>query len=217
MEQILKSIYRTWENRIQGIRNNNDIEWFQRIFNITQNTFYTQYNKKEQCLIAYKAQNYKELTENYERLNYLQNQNFESNMTKQLALKEQTQKLDFIRKRASNVIKAEIKLKTVYNEFCQKADETFDRLQNIFINLPEQQQNQDQQIGLTPRRIRRFQLFTADESHVGDQCSICMEDVEVGRRMRRLNCDGQHYFCKQCIEGWFAEHNTCPLCRHVFV
>ena len=138
MEQILKSIYRTWENRIQGIINNNDIEWFQRIFNITQNTFYTQYNKKEQCLIAYKAQNYKELTENYERLNYLQNQNFESNTTKQLALKEQTQKLDFIRKRASNVIKAEIKLKTVYNEFCQKADETFDRLQNIFINLPEQ-------------------------------------------------------------------------------
>ena len=73
-----------------------------------------------------------------------------------------------------------------------------------------------QEKGLTPRRIRRFQVFTADETHVGDQCSICMEEIDVGRRMRRLTCDGQHYFCQHCIEGWFADHNSCPLCRHKF-
>ena len=77
-------------------------------------------------------------------------------------------------------------------------------------------QQPDQQRGLTARRIRRFQLFTADETHVGDQCSICIEDVKVGRRMRRLSCDGRHAFCQDCIEGWFREHNTCPLCRHAF-
>ena len=70
--------------------------------------------------------------------------------------------------------------------------------------------------GLSPARIQMFQLFTANETHVNDQCSICLEDVNVGRRMRRLTCDGQHYFCQECIEGWFAEHNTCPLCRHKF-
>ena len=82
--------------------------------------------------------------------------------------------------------------------------------------LSEQQQNEHQQNGLNSRKIRSFKLFTADESHVGDQCSICMEEVDVGKRMRRLTCDCQHYFCQQCIEGWFAEHNTCPLCRQRF-
>ena len=113
-------------------------------------------------------------------------------------------------------MQAQLKLSAVKNKFRQKVSETVNRLQNIFMNLQEQQQNEDQQKGLPPRRIGSFKLFTADESHVGDQCSICMEDIDVGRRMRRLTCDGQHYFCKECIEGWFAEHNTCPLCRHKF-
>ena len=70
--------------------------------------------------------------------------------------------------------------------------------------------------GLTRQRIQQFEQFTADESHVDDQCVICMGDIEAGRNMMRLNCDGQHTFCQVCIEGWFADHNTCPLCRHKF-
>ena len=216
MEQTLEELYLAWENRIQGIRNNNDVARFLRIFNATHNLFETEFNKKKQSLTAYKAQNYKELTENYELLNNLQNQYFESSVTKQLAVEQQKNKLKFIRIKASYIIKVEIKLKTIYNSFSQMADETFDRLQNVFVNLPEQQQNEVQQNGLTPRKVRSFKLFTAGETHVGDQCSICMEEIDVGRRMRRLTCDGQHCFCQQCIEGWFSEHNTCPLCRHKF-
>ena len=70
--------------------------------------------------------------------------------------------------------------------------------------------------GLAPARIQRFPLFTSDETHVGDQCSICMGDIDVGRKMMRLTCDGQHSFCQECIEGWFSDHNTCPLCRYKF-
>ena len=70
--------------------------------------------------------------------------------------------------------------------------------------------------GLSPERVQQFSRFAADESHVGDQCVICMRDIEVGRNMMRLDCDGQHTFCQICIEGWFAEHNTCPICRHTF-
>ena len=55
--------------------------------------------------------------------------------------------------------------------------------------------------GLSPERIQIFAHFTADESHVGDQCSICMEDFEIGRNMMRLDCDGKHAFCQVCIEG----------------
>ena len=70
--------------------------------------------------------------------------------------------------------------------------------------------------GLTTQRIQQFKLFTADESFVGDKCVICMEGVEIGRNMMRLDCDGKHAFCQVCIEGWFADHNTCPICRHDF-
>ena len=70
--------------------------------------------------------------------------------------------------------------------------------------------------GLSPERIKQFDYFKADESLVDEQCSICMEDFEVGRNMMRLDCDGRHMFCQVCIEGWFADHKTCPICRHLF-
>ena len=173
-------------------------------------------NKKKQCLTAFRAQNEKDVIENTERLKNLRSQYFESNSTKKMAIEQQTQKLRYTLVIASDILRAEIKLSTIYDKFCQKVNETVDRLQNIIMNLLEQIQYEDQQNGLTPRSIRRFKVFAADESHVGDQCSICMEETDAGRRMRRLTCDGQHYFCQQCIEGWFAEHNTCPLCRHKF-
>ena len=70
--------------------------------------------------------------------------------------------------------------------------------------------------GLTDARIKKFHQFTADETSISDQCTICMEDVEVGRKMVRLGCKGQHTFCQDCIEGWFANSKTCPICRHKF-
>ena len=76
--------------------------------------------------------------------------------------------------------------------------------------------NVDQQQGLTAERIQQFKHFESDESLVDDQCSICMEDIEVGRKMMRLDCEGQHEFCQNCIKRWFADHNICPNCRHIF-
>ena len=73
-----------------------------------------------------------------------------------------------------------------------------------------------EQQGLTPQKIQQFEQFTADESFVGDQCVICMGEIEIGRNMMRLDCDGQHTFCQVCIERWFDEHKTCPTCRHEF-
>ena len=70
--------------------------------------------------------------------------------------------------------------------------------------------------GLTPERIQKFRKFEADELMVGDQCSICLNEFEVGREMMQLDCDGQHNFCQQCVESWFADHNTCPVCREKF-
>ena len=69
-------------------------------------------------------------------------------------------------------------------------------------------------LGLTPARIQQFHQFEADESLAGDLCSICQDDIEVGRRMIRLDC--HHVFCQDCVKGWLADHHTCPNCRHVF-
>ena len=70
--------------------------------------------------------------------------------------------------------------------------------------------------GLSSERIQQFNQFEADESHVGDQCQVCLEEVEVGRLMKQLDCGGRHSFCSVCIDQWFANHKTCPTCRHVF-
>ena len=72
----------------------------------------------------------------------------------------------------------------------------------------------DQQQGLTAERIQQFYYFEADESLVGQQCTVCTEDIEVGRKIMRLDC--KHVFCQVCIEEWLADHNTCPNCRHIF-
>ena len=71
--------------------------------------------------------------------------------------------------------------------------------------------------GLSPERIQKFLQFEADECHVGDQCQVCLDEVEVGRLMKQLDCGGRHSFCSVCIDQWFANHKTCPICRHVFV
>ena len=70
--------------------------------------------------------------------------------------------------------------------------------------------------GLTPERIENFEHFDADESMVGERCIICMDDLEVGTKMVRLDCHVDHYLCQKCANSWFKDHKTCPTCRRVF-
>ena len=88
----------------------------------------------------------------------------------------------------------------------------------------EMQQRQQQQfqrlqqpvIGLTPARIGGFEHFNANEAMVGEQCNVCLEDLEAGTQMVRLDCHISHYFCRNCIYVWFENNNKCPLCNRVF-
>ena len=70
--------------------------------------------------------------------------------------------------------------------------------------------------GLTPERIEQFEHFAADESLVGEQCIVCLKDLEIGTQMVRLDCHVSHYLCKTCTDEWFKDHKTCPTCNHVF-
>ena len=84
------------------------------------------------------------------------------------------------------------------------------QLHQAFMN-----RNEDRR-GLTQFRIREFEHFKADESMVGEECDICMDELEVGTEMIRLDCHIDHYLCEVCAYSWFRHHSTCPKCRHEF-
>lgn len=54
-----------------------------------------------------------------------------------------------------------------------------------------------------------------DKSMMGDdgkaECSICMDNVELGTDVAVLPCT--HWFHFDCIKSWLVEHDTCPHCR----
>ena len=109
------------------------------------------------------------------------------------------------------IVKQEIKLLTEeLDQFQVQLNEKYQHFVYIVNSIVNEHK------GLTPEKIQQFEQFTADESFVGDQCVICMEEIEIGRNMMRLDCDGQHAFCQVCIERWFENHKTCPTCRHEF-
>ena len=129
-------------------------------------------------------------------------------------LKENVTWLNTFQKILSN--NKEIKIKF------QKENKEYQRVE---MYLQEQHQILQQQMivakqklhrGLSSSRIQQFHKFPAGDSLVGSQCGVCLDDIELGRRMMRLDCNGQHAFCQGCVEGWFADHNTCPNCRHLF-
>jgi E3 ubiquitin-protein ligase RNF115/126 len=62
-------------------------------------------------------------------------------------------------------------------------------------------------IAALPRR-----KVTADLMADGKvECSICMEDLEIGAEITVLPCD--HLFHPDCIKPWLLTHDTCPHCR----
>ena len=69
-------------------------------------------------------------------------------------------------------------------------------------------------IGLTMERIDKFPTFVADEHSVEKGCTICIDDVVIGKPMMRLDCN--HSYCSDCIRGWFECNSSCPQCRRNF-
>ena len=66
--------------------------------------------------------------------------------------------------------------------------------------------------GLTPDRMARLRHFGAEECDAIDPCCVCMEDIEVGSPLVRLDC--KHVMCQVCAYNWMSISKTCPLCRH---
>ena len=217
LEQQFQELNQNWQNVLQSIRSVGQLLRFMSELKDNCDHFTTKINNK---YLSLGRSNNKILEDHYkakEHLKTLMQQNTRSKDEFEEISRVERQKMEENKKRGEENEKEREKTKQVQTEFEQLINEVLQQSRVVHANLLQQLQNVDQQQGLSPRSIRRFHLFTADETLVGQQCAICLQDINVGRRMRRLTCDGQHSFCPGCCETWFANKNTCPLCRHAFV
>lgn len=45
-----------------------------------------------------------------------------------------------------------------------------------------------------------------------DECSICLDSISPST-IHHIGCQGDHVFHKACINTWFLDHDSCPMCR----
>jgi hypothetical protein len=57
------------------------------------------------------------------------------------------------------------------------------------------------------------QSYLADDTSIGEQCSICLDEIEAGSSILKLSCE--HVYHSACIIRWYTENNTCPICRTI--
>ena len=62
------------------------------------------------------------------------------------------------------------------------------------------------------RRLKDVDRVAPRHVFSGDACCICMESMS--NNVRRTSCN--HEFCSQCIETWFGQNTTCPVCKQDF-
>lgn len=44
-----------------------------------------------------------------------------------------------------------------------------------------------------------------------DLCSVCLDNYNINKEKRKIGCG--HKFHKDCLDKWFVNNSTCPMCR----
>lgn len=58
--------------------------------------------------------------------------------------------------------------------------------------------------------VEAMPTITIEENSI--QCSVCLEEFEVGTQARQMPC--KHSFHGDCILPWLELHSSCPVCRY---
>ncbi|KAI5359024.1 putative Zinc finger, RING-type [Septoria linicola] len=92
---------------------------------------------------------------------------------------------------------------------------TQEGLDRIITQLMEQHQAGNAPPPASEEAIESLPRRKITEKDFGDggkaDCSICMDEAEVGSEVTELPC--HHWFHHDCIKAWLIEHDTCPHCR----
>jgi len=72
--------------------------------------------------------------------------------------------------------------------------------------------------GYTVKQIEMMPFFTKEEEDEVDddglvkreRCYLCKWYIEKGNYLLKLECG--HRLHKKCLEVWFCQNNTCPIC-----
>ena len=71
--------------------------------------------------------------------------------------------------------------------------------------------------GLSYRGFENTQLYIHRNNmneETEEVCVICHGNIEDGEEVRRININScNHKFHSVCIDNWFRNHQTCPVCR----
>jgi len=62
------------------------------------------------------------------------------------------------------------------------------------------------------RRLKDVDRAAPRKESSSEVCCVCMETMS--NNVRRTTCG--HEFCSVCIETWFDQNTTCPICKHDF-
>lgn len=66
------------------------------------------------------------------------------------------------------------------------------------------------------RLLERTELVVLADNNISEfnemNCSICSQEFSVGQIVRKVTGCG-HFFHQACIDRWFEENSTCPICR----
>ena len=66
--------------------------------------------------------------------------------------------------------------------------------------------------GVSERRLRGFPIKAVDRRAVGrEKCHVCQMEYASSDLVMQLPC--QHCYHPDCINGWFKQNRTCPVCR----
>ncbi|KAH9860799.1 hypothetical protein J1614_012132, partial [Plenodomus biglobosus] len=86
-------------------------------------------------------------------------------------------------------------------------DETFD--QGEFDKYDKlHAKKKDLVAGLKTKHTYLTHLRTENQTEAKPECIICQDAIEIGV----LTTCG-HKYCKECINTWWHQHRTCPLCK----
>mmetsp|Transcript_119311 Transcript_119311/g.283224 ORF Transcript_119311/g.283224 Transcript_119311/m.283224 type:complete len:151 (+) Transcript_119311:76-528(+) len=79
-------------------------------------------------------------------------------------------------------------------------------------SVPEQLESQ---VSTRSFQLKRCHLDLEVQRCCGEDacwlCVVCMGDLELGSRVRRLPCE--HLFHSACVDSWLESHRECPVCR----